>query len=119
MNLLLIFIQNTETLLTEKKLSVIELINNGGLGGQLIIGLLFILLLLSTYIYFERIFAIRSAVKVSPDFMNQIRTYVLNGKIEGAQQHCMNENVPVARLILKGISRIGSCLLYTSPSPRD
>ena len=53
------------------------------------------------------VFAIRSAVKVSPDFMNQIRTYVLNGKIEGAQQHCMNENVPVARLILKGISRIG------------
>ena len=39
--------------------------------------------------------------------MNQIRTYVLNGKIDGAQQHCMNENVPVARLILKGISRIG------------
>ena len=64
MNLLLIFIQNTETLLTEKKLSVIELINNGGLGGQLIIGLLFILLLLSIFIYFERIFAIRSAIKL-------------------------------------------------------
>ena len=51
MNLLLIFIQNTETLLTEKKLSVIELINNGGLGGQLIIGLLDILRLFATYIY--------------------------------------------------------------------
>ena len=99
--------QNTETLLTEKKLSIIELINNGGIGGQLIIGLLFLLFLVSIYIYFERIFAIRSAVKVSPDFMNQIRTYVLNGKIEGAQQHCMNENIPVARLILKGLSRIG------------
>ena len=85
--------QNTETLLTEKKLSIIELINNGGIGGQLIIGLLFLLFLVSIYIYFERIFAIRSAVKVSPDFMNQIRTYVLNGKIEGAQQHCMNENI--------------------------
>ena len=66
MGLPLSFIQNSEALLTEKKLSVIELINNGGLGGQLIIGLLFILLLISIYIYFERIFAIRSAVKVSP-----------------------------------------------------
>ena len=39
MRLPLSFIQNSEALLTEKKLSVIELINNGGLGGQLIIGL--------------------------------------------------------------------------------
>ena len=45
--------QNTETLLTEKKLSIIELINNGGIGGQLIIGLLFLLFLVSIYIYFE------------------------------------------------------------------
>ena len=84
--MLLFLLQEPAPLQTEKTLSLIELIKNGGLGGQLIIGLLFVLLLMVTYIYFERLFAIRSAVKVSPNFMPQIRSFVMNGKIDGAQQ---------------------------------
>ena len=105
----MIFLQAQEplSLQTEKTLSLIELIQNGGLGGQLIIGLLFILLLMLVYIYFERLFAIRSAVKVNPNFMPQIRSYVMNGKIDGAQKLCISENVPVSRLVSKGLSRIG------------
>ena len=99
--------QDPSPLQTEKTLSLIELIQNGGLGGQLIIGLLFILLLMVIYIYFERLFAIRSAVKVSPNFMPQIRSFVMNGKIDGAQQLCITENAPVSRLVSKGLSRIG------------
>jgi biopolymer transport protein ExbB len=54
-----------ENPLQEKKtLSLIELIQDGGLGGQLIIGLLFVLLLIAVYIYFERWFAIRAANKI-------------------------------------------------------
>jgi len=105
--MLLFLLQEPAPLQTEKTLSLIELIKNGGLGGQLIIGLLYVLLLMVTYIYFERLFAIRSAVKVSPNFMPQIRSFVMNGKIDGAQQLCIQENVPVARLISKGLSRIG------------
>jgi len=105
--MLLFLLQEPAPLQTEKTLSLIELIKNGGLGGRLIIGLLFVLLLMVTYIYFERLFAIRSAVKVSPNFMPQIRSFVMNGKIDGAQQLCIQENVPVARLISKGLSRIG------------
>jgi len=63
--------------------------------------------LMVVYIYFERLFAIRSAVKISPNFMPQIRTYVMNGKIDGAQQLCITENAPVSRLVSKGLSRIG------------
>ena len=99
--------QDPSPLQKEKTLSLIELIQNGGLGGQLIIGLLFILLLMVIYIYFERLFAIRSAVKVSPNFMPQIRSFVMNGKIDGAQQLCITENAPVSRLVSKGLSRIG------------
>ena len=91
----------------EKTLSLVELIQEGGLGGQLIIGLLFILLIIVIYIYFERLFTIRSASKLSGNFMAQIRTYVLSDKIEGAQALCLSENKPVARLVAKGISRIG------------
>ena len=101
------YFQDPAPLQTEKTLSLLELIKNGGLGGQVIIGLLFVLLLIVTYIYFERLFAILSAVKVAPNFMPQIRSFVMNGKPEGAQQLCVQENVPVARLISKGLSRIG------------
>ena len=92
---------------TEKTLSLMELIIDGGLGGQLIIGLLFLLLIIGIYIYFERLFAIKSATKVNSNFMAQIKTYVLNHKIDGAQALCLSENKPVARLISKGLSRIG------------
>ena len=66
--MILTTLQEVSPLQTEKTLSIIELIKNGGLGGQLIIGLLFFLLLMVVYIYFERLFAIRSAVKVGPNF---------------------------------------------------
>ncbi len=92
---------------TAKTLSLMELIIDGGLGGQLIIGLLFLLLIIVIYIYFERLFAIKSATKVNSNFMAQIKTYVLNHKIDGAQALCLSENKPVARLISKGLSRIG------------
>ena len=103
----LTFFQEPTSLQTEKTLSLVELIQNGGLGGQLIIGFLFLLLMVVTYIYFERLFAIRAAVKVTPNFMPQIRSFVMNGKLEGAQQLCIQENIPVSRLIAKGLSRIG------------
>ena len=90
-----------------KNLSLLELIQNGGLGGQLIIGVLFVLLLVVFYIYFERLFAIRAAVRYDANFMPQIRTYIVSGKIDGAQNLCMQEDKPVARMLSKGIARIG------------
>ena len=93
-----------------KTLSLLELIQNGGLGGQLIIGVLFVLLLVVFYIYFERLFAIRAAVRYDANFMPQIRTYIVSGKIDGAQNLCMQEDKPVARMLSKGIARIGRSL---------
>ena len=91
----------------EKTLSLVDLIKNGGLGGQIIIGLLFMLLLMAIYIYFERWFAIRAAGKIDKSFMDQIKLYVGQGKIDAAQALCLKEDRPVARLVAKGISRIG------------
>ena len=105
--MILYLLQEPSPLQTEKTLSIIDLINNGGIGGKVIIGLLFVLLLMVVYIYFERLFAIRAAVKVTPNFMPQIRSFILSGKLDGAQQLCLTENVPVARLVSKGLSRIG------------
>ncbi|WP_298903104.1 MotA/TolQ/ExbB proton channel family protein [uncultured Psychroserpens sp.] len=95
---------------TEKTLSIIELISSGGTAGQVIIALLFILLIVAIYIYFERLFAIKSASKVDSNFMNQIKDHVSNGKIDSAQMLCAQVNSPVSRLINKGITRIGKPL---------
>lgn len=94
----------------EKSLSIIELISSGGLAGQLIIGILFLMLVLAIYIYFERLFAIKAASKVDSNFMNQIKDHVTHGKIDAAQILCAQNNSPVSRLIGKGISRIGKPL---------
>jgi biopolymer transport protein ExbB len=91
----------------EKTLSIIELIKSGGLAGQLIIALLIALLVVALYIYFERLFTIKAASKVDPNFMNQIKDHVVNGNIEAAKAVCIQVNSPVSRLIDKGISRIG------------
>lgn len=95
---------------TEKTLSIIELIGSGGLAGQIIIGILFILLVAALYIYFERLFAIKEASKVDANFMNQIKDHVSKGKIDSAQLLCAQVNSPVSRLINKGLSRIGKPL---------
>ena len=104
---MILSLQQPSPFQTQKTLSLLELIENGGLGGQIIIGLLCTLLLTVVYIYFERIFVIRSAVKMTPTFMSQIRSFVIQGKVEEAQKLCLKENVPVSRLVSKGLSRIG------------
>jgi biopolymer transport protein ExbB len=101
---------SAEIVSEEKTLSIYKLILDGGLGGQIIIAILFVLLTVGLYIYFERFFAIKSASKADENFMNQIRDYVSNGKIESADALCKSKNTPTSRLIGKGISRIGKPL---------
>ena len=65
----------------EKTLSIYKLIMNGGLGGQIILTILFVLLTIALYIYFERFFAIKSASKIDENFMNQIKESCFRRKI--------------------------------------
>jgi biopolymer transport protein ExbB len=99
-----------EAVQEKKTLSIYNLILDGGLGGQIIIAILVVLLAVALYIYFERFFAIKSASKVDKNFMNQIKDYVSNGKLESANSLCKSTDTPTARLIGKGISRIGKPL---------
>lgn len=99
-----------EAVSEEKTLSIYKLIMDGGVGGQIIITILFVLLAIALYIYFERFFAIKAAAKVDKNFMNQIKDFILNGKVEAAKDLCKSTNTPTSRLINKGISRIGKPL---------
>ena len=99
-----------ETVSEEKTLSIYKLIMDGGVGGQVIIAILIILLTVALYIYFERFFAIKSASKTDSNFMNQIRDHVSHGKLDAAKVLCAQANSPASHLIEKGISRIGKPL---------
>lgn len=94
----------------EKTLSIIDLLLTGGTAGIVVIAVLFVLLFVAIYIYFERLFAIKAASKIDGNFMNQIKDNVSSGNIEAAKILCAQTNSPVARLTAKGISRIGSPL---------
>lgn len=99
-----------EMLIEEKTLSVIDLVFNGGAGSVIIISVLFIMLGVALYIYFERLLAVNAASKIDKNFMNQIRDHVSTGKLEAAKILCAQTDSPVARLTEKGISRIGKPL---------
>ncbi|MFV8282011.1 MotA/TolQ/ExbB proton channel family protein [Christiangramia marina] len=102
--------QVAEPVVEEKTLSLFDLMFSGGLGGQIIIIILFVLLFAAVYIYFERLFAIKAASRVDKNFMLQIKDSVQSGNIESAKIRCAQSDSPVARLTEKGISRIGSPL---------
>lgn len=99
-----------EAISEEKTLSVVDLILNGGAASTIIVAVLFVLLFVALYIYFERTFALNSASKIDKNFMNQIRDHVMNGKLEAAKLLCAQTDSPVARLTEKGVSRIGKPL---------
>ena len=102
--------QDLEPIIQEKTLSIVELITDGGMAGQIIIVVLFVLLFVAVYLYFERLFAIKAATDYDANFMSQIRENISSGNMQAAKVLCSQKNTPVARLTEKGISRIGSPL---------
>jgi biopolymer transport protein ExbB len=75
-------------------------------GGLIMIPIL-ALSFIAVYIFVERYFAIRRASKTDENFMNRIKDYIHDGKIESALALCQSTDSPIARMIEKGIRRIG------------
>ena len=86
---------------TEQTLSMWSLLTSGGIGGQLIMLVLFIQLFFALFLYFERLMAINKASKIDASFMNNIKMNIMSGKIDAAKMLCAQTNSPVARLIEK------------------
>jgi biopolymer transport protein ExbB len=100
----------TDAVPVEQTLSIWELITSGGLAGQIIMVALFVMLFFAIYLYLERLMAISAASKIDNNFMMQIKDHISNGRLDAAKMLCASTNSPVARLIQKGISRIGNRL---------
>ena len=75
-------------------------------GGWIMIPLL-LLSLVAVYIFIERLIALNKASKENPNFMERIKDYIYDGNIDSAIKLCKQADNPAARMIEKGISRIG------------
>jgi len=71
---------------------------------------LLIMLALAVYIFVERLLTINKSAKEERNFMNNIRDFIHSGKIESALALCKGNSTPLARMIEKGITRIGKPL---------
>jgi biopolymer transport protein ExbB len=76
------------------------------MGGWVMIPLV-ALFLVTIFVFFERFIAIRKASRIDSNFMNIIRDHIVNGNVNAARSFAKNTNNPVARIIDKGIQRIG------------
>ena len=76
------------------------------MGGWIMIPL-FVLFIVTIFVFFERFLAIRRASRIEGNFMNIIRDHIVNGNLSAARSFTKNTNNPVARIIDKGIQRIG------------
>ena len=91
----------TET--TSKSMSLWDLFQAGG-------WLMWVLLGLGGFVVFifaERFISIRKATQLDMNFMNRIRDYISDGRIDAALDACRRTDTPIARMIEKGIERIG------------
>jgi len=85
-------------------------------GGWYIMTPLALMSIMAIYVFFERSLAIRKAERVTPDFMNKLRDYIGQGSFESARNLCQQSDTPMARMLDKGISRIGKDLKDISVS---
>ena len=90
--------------------SIIDIIVSGGIMGILNVAILFILSFAALYIFIERWLTIERAGKIDENFINNIRGSVSSGNVEGAKALCRATDTPAARMIEKGLMRIGKPL---------
>ncbi|MEI6264445.1 MAG: MotA/TolQ/ExbB proton channel family protein [Sphingobacteriia bacterium] len=95
-------VASTVVVATEK-ISLITLLEKGGW----IMYPLYLLLIAAIFVFVERVIAIRKASTIDVNFMNIVRDHILNGNVQAARSMTKNTENPVAKMIDKGIQRIG------------
>ena len=108
MKLFLNQIQTTsEEIVQQKTLSIIDLMTSGGVGGNIIMSFLGILSLISVYILIERLLMISRSNQEPVDLVKNINNLVNKKEISEAIKICHKEDSIIARMIEKGLKRIG------------
>ncbi|MFK7775854.1 MAG: MotA/TolQ/ExbB proton channel family protein [Saprospiraceae bacterium] len=90
--------------------SFFDIIIQSGPMGIGIFAIMLVLSFIGLYIFIERYLSIKKAAQVDESFMNNIRANVSSGSIAAAKALCQNTDSPVARMVEKGLQRIGKPL---------
>lgn len=88
---------------SEIRLTLLDLAIKGGWVMIPIVLLSFV----AAYVFIERYYVIRKATKEDLNFMNRIKDYIHDSKIDAALALCRSTDSPSARMVEKGISRLG------------
>ena len=94
------------TLPTESSISVWDMVLKGGP----LMWPLGLLTIIAVYIFIERYLVIRKASKTEDNFLNNIRDSIYSGRVDSAVEYCRRSITPTARLVEKGIKRLGKPL---------
>lgn len=90
--------------------SLFDLITGSSTSGKVVMSILAILSIYALYIIIERYFTLTRAGKVDQNFMNSIRASVESGNLQAAKALCQSVDAPMARMVEKGLDRIGKPL---------
>jgi biopolymer transport protein ExbB len=113
---ILLFFQTTTTTTTapattdNSKQSLIDIILGSSMSGLIVIAILTALSVAAVVIIIERYMTLTRAGQVDQNFMNSIRTSVESGNLQAAKALCQSVDAPMARMVEKGLDRIGKPL---------
>lgn len=96
----------TEAVKGEISLPIIQLAEKGGW----IMAILGVLSVIAVYIFIERYLVISRSSREDKNFMNNIREFIMSGKLDSAKALCQTNNSPIGRMIEKGLRRLGKPL---------
>jgi biopolymer transport protein ExbB len=105
-NLMLVLLQTTVAPELTPTAGEMNLWTMAKYGGPIMI-VLALILALAVYMFIERLITLKQASKEDSSFMNRIKDYIYDGKIDAARKLCRDTDNPTARMVDKGISRLG------------
>lgn len=96
-------LNGVDTTVVNNSLSIVELALKGGW----IMLVLLVLSMIVIFVFVQKLLQILSSLKEDKHFMARIRDYISDGKIDSAVKLCEDTNTPTARIVRKGLSRLG------------
>lgn len=107
----LFFLFQTPDITTEEPAmesdNLLSVLLDSGLLSLIIVGILFVLFVIAVYIFVERYSTIKAAGREDQGFMDRIRMEISSGNMANARALCAATDSPVARMVDKGLQRIG------------
>ena len=107
-------LEDNSTIIETEQISMWQLIwgydsisGEYSLTSLIVMSLLFIFSFTAIYVFMERLMTIQRALKGKKDFMQKINDFILSGDLSGAKELCNSSNNPIARMIEKGLQRVG------------